>query len=347
MRFLCFLFVVLAACSSDRAAPRRDGSMPADSGALRLDARPLPSSCPCPTESYCDLATNRCVAGCGVDGDCGEGRICEDRACRAGCRADDECAASEICDDDELVCRDGCRSDADCGGSVCDETTLTCRRGCRTQSDCPAEQLCDEEAATCVGGCVDDEGCRDGRICEAGACRSGCRVHDDCPYGQHCGDRGTCEAGCLPPDETSFYESSGSCPPGQACNVLDFAGRASNCDSPPCVWECRTLCSLSCEGGYHCFGVWVGEGSHTEHSMCRKPCEADSECDAGYRCTGFVRDADEPWRDPPVTYCARYCSTDAQCMDGTLPRGECRCDSDGICRSGGYECTPYKSGFGL
>jgi arabinan endo-1,5-alpha-L-arabinosidase len=59
----------------------------------------VPQQCPCPKESYCDLAVNRCVVGCTSDDLCDTGRICDTtaRQCQAGCRTDAQCGAGLVC----------------------------------------------------------------------------------------------------------------------------------------------------------------------------------------------------------------------------------------------------------
>ncbi len=301
--------------------------MPSDATERRLDAwQPPPSSsssCPCPMGSYCDLATNRCVAGCGLDDDCEPGLVCEDRACR-----------------------DGCRSDADCGGDVCDPASRTCRRGCRETDDCGEEQRCDRETWICTPGCDSDRNCREGRHCEAGECRGGCRLDANCPTGMHCAD-GECTAGCASAEATTVDGAEGNCADGQSCNTLGADGRPTyECGSPPCDWQCRPQCALNCEGWYACFGAWTGDPDAIEPRMCRQQCIADTDCGSGYRCTRFPLDVSDPWGDG-ATLCARPCTSDAQCQAGTWPRGECSCGSDGVCHLGTDECFPFKSDFGL
>ncbi len=131
----------------------------------------LPDSCPCPPESYCDLSTNTCVAGCTTDEHCSPGRICQpNRTCRDGCRDDDWCAAGHICDDTDLVCREGCRDDEVClDGEICDPRSLTCRDGCRDDEDCAPGQMCDDENF-CADGCETSATCPSGQVCDDGLC---------------------------------------------------------------------------------------------------------------------------------------------------------------------------------
>ncbi|MFU8807084.1 MAG: hypothetical protein ACNA8W_24970, partial [Bradymonadaceae bacterium] len=155
----------------------------------------IPVECPCPSESYCDLATNRCIAGCTTDENCLDGRICNevDRACRTGCRQDSQCTqANQICDGSTLTCRTGCRQDGDCPGQdrICDGSSQTCRDGCREHSHCGDEELC--TSTLCVAGCRNDGECLGDRICVNDLCREGCRANSDCDFPDVCSNDLVC-----------------------------------------------------------------------------------------------------------------------------------------------------------
>jgi hypothetical protein len=125
----------------------------------------LPASCPCPAETYCNLADNTCVVGCIADTDCATGRICfsEQRQCRDGCRADTDCGQGRICDDVNLVCRAGCRADAACSaGQICEATR--CESGCRQDAECGAGHICEE--LQCRVGCRNNDGCNGVLVCD-------------------------------------------------------------------------------------------------------------------------------------------------------------------------------------
>jgi hypothetical protein len=125
----------------------------------------VPSMCPCPVETYCNLAENKCVIGCTSDDECDIGRICDPvkRECFEGCRDDDGCPLA---------------------GHICD--AMTCRPGCYTDDECPLEQLCDTEARACYSGCNGIENCGPGKICKAGVCQVGCLDKSWCGAGEIC-----------------------------------------------------------------------------------------------------------------------------------------------------------------
>jgi hypothetical protein len=153
------------------------------------------AECPpggCPLGSICDLATNRCIAGCTADGGCPSVQICQARACVTGCRSDAACGAGRICE--SMSCRLGCRADVECGaGRICD--ALSCRAGCRDHGACGTDEICDLAALRCVAGCLDDSACDAGEICEGSTCRRGCRADGGCAAGEIC-EALSCRAGC-------------------------------------------------------------------------------------------------------------------------------------------------------
>lgn len=186
--FLPLLLVLLGACVSEPADPMGgDGAGAQDmmssaepcggacgGGQVCVDNRcqPLPASCPCPKESYCDLASNTCRAGCVEDGQCLAGRFCDTakRSCKVGCSMDSQCGAGNICDGTQQMCRPGCRMDGQCtGGKRCDSKSATCLLPCTMNDNCPLDQFCDRGSMLCRPGCAGDSSkCPVGTACLKG-----------------------------------------------------------------------------------------------------------------------------------------------------------------------------------
>jgi len=185
---------------------------------------PLPSGCPCPIESYCDIARDTCVVGCTGDDRCDAGRICDpsSRTCRDGCRSDADCGGGQICLEREQTCAPGCRADTDCGaGAICDG--LTCRPGCRSDADCAASEAC--VAQTCERGCRGPADCPASASCVDATCQ--------CPVGQTaCGDE------CV--DTSLDARHCGGC--GFACGDSGSVCRAGECLCPPGLTSCDGAC---------------------------------------------------------------------------------------------------------
>lgn len=177
----------------------------------------LPKQCPpqgCPKRSYCDLASNHCVAGCLEDSTCGDREICEQRQCLSGCRDDSGCGAGTICEN--LACRAGCRRHDQCSpDKACIDTR--CQAGCREHTQCALGKIC--TANQCVSGCTGDSRCSAGNICDGGKCRPGCRpATANCGSGASCcADTFRCEACC----------ADGDCPSGQICQPNTATGGRS------------------------------------------------------------------------------------------------------------------------
>ena len=151
----------------------------------------LPSSCPCPLDSYCDLSSNSCVAGCSIDSNCQSGEICDDTTCRQGCRADGDCSGGKICDASSETCRAGCRADTDCSSTqYCNTGNDTCDSGCRADGDTCGQQEVYCQAHVCYheqgAACADD-----GNPCTADVydANNNC-THPALPAGSACADDG-------------------------------------------------------------------------------------------------------------------------------------------------------------
>lgn len=168
----------------------------------------VPATCPCPEESYCDLASNRCVAGCAADEHCSRGRYCDTgaRTCRDGCRGDAECPADQACLGHACTgCSSSCNDGDPCTSDVCVRAQCTNPPGndgasCRDDGNpctgdvCRAGR-CEHPAASEQQPCP-DRPCNMGSVCTAGECR-GTALAD----GTKCGSgmfeyclAGSCEA---------------------------------------------------------------------------------------------------------------------------------------------------------
>lgn len=286
----------------------------------------VPSMCPCPVETYCNLAENKCVIGCTNDDECDIGRICDpvERECFEGCRDDDGCPLA---------------------GHICD--AMTCRPGCYTDDECPLEQLCDTEARACYSGCNGLENCGPGKICKAGVCQvgcldkswcgageickndqcvagcdssaecgpglacidnkcvAGCKVDDECQLGQVCIDS-KCAAGCGHPGESEADAQLDRCPLGQSCLPVGCTDGA-NCSKFECSESCTGACNSSANEPYDCFGDSPGVPG-----KCKIECSYDGDCAGGEYCAYHT---DPP--NPDVQLCHSKCVTNADCADAS------------------------------
>jgi hypothetical protein len=149
-----------------------------DGSGLESESELLFAQCPCPIESYCDLATGTCVPGCIEDAGCRSGRWCDTaaRQCRDGCRADIDCGERRICENHACVvgCR-RCPSATQCTRFVCEEGACV-ERNKPNGTDCRFDN----------NECTDDE-CKDG-VCKPYPESNGtpCGERDDECYGAEC-----------------------------------------------------------------------------------------------------------------------------------------------------------------
>lgn len=267
----------------------------------------VPTMCPCPLETYCDLASGTCVIGCTRDEECDEGRICDpvERACMVGCREDTDCGAGEICEG--LMCVVGCREDSDCGAmEICDGTT--CRIGCNTTADCPGGQICDD--TVCRDGCTGDADCTDpGEICDDAdkVCRAGCRDHADCPLEKICDTTPgafVCEAGC---------------------DTIDKCGAGKLCKNSQCVPGCLDH-------------AWCPAGQICKNEVCTPGCLDDSACGPGEICDPDV--CVPGCKDNSGCALEQVCH-DKQCVEGCGPPGGAAIEQDSSRCPAGKACVPY------
>lgn len=316
----------------------------------------VPSSCPCPLETYCDLATSTCVVGCTSDENCSTGRICyvDVRECRDGCRDDDWCPSGQICDDlscrvgcrgdgdcsganvicdvTTYECRTGCRSDADCTGAdeICDLSTNVCRTGCRNDGECGSEEICDSGSSTCRPGCREDDGCNSGRICEAGSCRDGCRTDDTCGDEAVCDPAShTCVAGC---------RNDEGCRDGRICDEETLLCRDGCRVHDDCPIE--TYCDETnvCAEGCGPDGWYAGMPERCPVGQACVP----TRC-GGDHCNWHCQDQCYGW-DCHSSETETYTCFDEYDDSDYASTWRCRqtCSSDAVC-SGGDICTPFTS----
>jgi len=310
----------------------------------------IPASCPCPKETYCDLATNTCKVGCLADADCDAHRICDldARTCSDGCRQDADCASGQICDDTDLSCRAGCRDDSACpAGQVCDQGSLVCRAGCRHDSDCASGQICGV-VDTCVSGCHQDSQCPLGSRCGSGeTCVTGCTNSENCPLSTYCRS-GQCASGCdgigdVNPDRCDY---------GLACVVSEgvngppiFPSTCSdNCDTYPgnSFSECRS-------DGTHPYDCFLNNQNYAPSTYfdigrCVLDCgladggTSNANCGQGRTCQAFITDSVVGYYED---YCAAPCTSNADCSYAWNPEpgnsNPCVCAS-GSCSYQGQAC---------
>lgn len=213
------LSLLFGACGDDAASPPdgapivrgdggqqpRDGAMPADQAQSSPDGPTLPSTCPCPKDSYCDLSTNTCVLGCLDDSYCSTGKFCDMTAklCKPGCRSVADCKDdTNPCTD--LACRGGacvfdpnsapCADDGNactkdvCANGSCTHPPAANGKACGAAGDCSSKQCksgsCTDVHAAPGAPCTDDgDSCTDDTCDGAGVC-----THTGLPDGTDCPD---------------------------------------------------------------------------------------------------------------------------------------------------------------
>jgi hypothetical protein len=336
------------AAGADGASPdARPGPPPMCSGCrsdqvcLGGQCTDVPSQCPCPLETYCDLAKGRCVIGCTGDEMCETGRICfvDQRRCDFGCRQDTGCPIKQICEG--LQCISGCRDDTGCdAGQICEQQQ--CVAGCRQDSDCASQQICDQQK--CVAGCRDDAHCPSGHICEQLLCVSGCRQDSACPTGQICTNQ-QCVTGCRMDTQCAAGSICDSLVCRTGCRKIADCAMGDICD--PVSLVCRG-CNMDAE----CADP--AEICDMTTKKCVRGCAGDTDCPLGSVCnTAMKRCVAGCALDgsPPLGHEAR-CPVGNACMPASCAGNACRgftctrqCTTTAyVCAkttAAPYECVPF------
>jgi hypothetical protein len=235
-----------------RCAPACGSKQICDNGTCK----DLPDQCPCPLESYCNLATNQCVPGCASDEDCQLGRYCDDqRKCQNGCRVG-KCGTNEECQPATRTCE--CTSGHHrCSGRCVPEGISSCGPSCQvcptdphgtascTSSGCSLScksgtKMCGSACAACPTGNATTFTCS-GSKCIAAQCSStyhvcsgSCVLENIASCGSSCGAcsdavQGACSSGaCYNVVDFGYYPSTTTCAArcasqgkscGDVCNI--------------------------------------------------------------------------------------------------------------------------------
>lgn len=187
MRPLFLLGLVLAlapaGCGGPAGGPPDGGasSRSADGGGVAL-----PAICPsggCPHGSYCDLNSNRCVAGCLSDDDCPGDEVCRDRSCVTGCRED--CSGGRVCVGSQCQCPQGT---TECGG-VCTDTSSDAQScgACGNACAAPPNGTASCQSGQCVTACNDGyHVCNDACVTNSDTSACLCQCPIGCPLTGEC-----------------------------------------------------------------------------------------------------------------------------------------------------------------
>lgn len=266
---------------SDQGTPpiSDSGSEPLDQ-TITFDVPELPDSCPCPLDSYCDLASNTCVLGCKNNDHCSEGKYCElaSELCKPGCRSEANCSDDgNPCTD--LFCHNGqcqhppnsapCPDDGNpctddmCGNGTCQHPPGNSGSLCGASLDCSSFRCsngsCTETFEPPGTACTDDgDGCTEDTCDGAGTC-----AHETSADGTDCPNTwGGWGAKCF----------SGSCTPlrYRCCgsSTLYYLTSAGDTDT----WDGTTSCG--CSGQTMKWSGWYS-GYFLEHDEYCSSCESD------------------------------------------------------------------------
>lgn len=285
--------------------------------------------------------------GCTSDLDCGDFKRCDtgNGVCR--CTDDGACDASEFCNlagscqpKTECLTDDDCRT-ADNPAAICDT------RAPHLSGSGADDNVYSATAGQCVTlsaqvSCLMDSHCPFGFFCQGSQCLPGCRDDGDCPMGDPC-INGTCDP------TPGACNGNGFCEYGEICQNhvcrphAESAQLCQRCDPTALVSDCTGSCLI-------------------DSSVDPSPCDADSDCAAGYcvklpcatddQCMfGFETCEGGGFLTPGACsgYCGDFFCGSSSCDDATdpCPRGySCYTlvsVSDISCTRGGGECPSSSS----
>ncbi len=302
-----------------------------------------PDVCPpggCPAGSYCDLAQNKCLAGCLNDEGCKESQRCESNSC-VGCPtglgncdriAADGCETPIATDTQNCgACGKVCPSGRSCSGGacVCAGNTLDCGGSCvDTQSN-------DAHCGSCNNKCTPPANAT--ASCAGGKCQTNCNT------GYHlCGtscasntDVATCGTSCTPC--TPPANATATCD-GTSCDFTCNTGYVR--DGAICVENCA---AAGCSGFNWCdTSTGLCKAGCTKHTQCKNhefcaiathEClvTADSSCPAGYKYHGQCSNGKSHCSHGKLPSGTKYVFV-SPCPAGTVQRGSFYCsDVTRIC----------------
>ena len=203
----------------------------------------LPSTCPCPKGSYCDLSISACKIGCREDQDCGAGQICDAGSftCKIGCRS---------CDDQDPCTADSCQAGS-CvhspapTGTACAADSNPCTKDICQNGVCAHPNQSDQTACPAdANECTDD-------ICKSGVCS-----HPRKADGTYCGGWSGCVAGncvqeksmCLQDNGTWNYQDGSGYQPVTTCGCAENFLITDGFQKDSC-----SFCDLGKGGIYYCY----------------------------------------------------------------------------------------------
>lgn len=305
----------LCVCISDEACAAGEecnsqGLCQKQAGCRRND------QCPDPNNTFCDLATGKCIDKVSVD---------------------------------NTGVRSGCGSNVHCDpGYVCDTANRKCVEGCFEDSDCPLYRVCsgaiNGQAGNCAAGtCSDNSFCEYGQLCTAQGCV-------DSPDPNHCAPCTNAANDCGSPDNfclinPNFIEGDPSTGSRYYCGV-DCADNAEVC---PNGYNCNTVRILTqeiCTDNSDCCdpnnpGDCCPDGSLDCPDNKRACSKGEGQLTGGCTCLN-----NEDCRiDTFSPYCLNTCEqTGTTCVDDTDckscgGRGLLSCNEDSDCIIGRCEMT--------
>jgi len=189
----------------------------------------LPATCPCPSGSYCNLANNSCVAGCGVD---------------------DDCSAAQFCNPSHQ-CRDGCRSAAGCTNHDC--ATVPCNAGTCQYANMANGTACTTDSNPCTTDACMAGTCAHTKVADYTPCYPG--ESDDikkaCLAGACKASKETCTGTRDPQDTLAIVYDEPSGTEGPEVTSCSCTGTTMNLDGTTTTYSCSSCGEYDYDTNYY------------------------------------------------------------------------------------------------
>ncbi len=229
----------------------------------------------CPTGTYCNYDTGKCVEDCpdacdpeapkkcikaGID-------ICENNEKGCGIHTVKPCDVGTYCDEETITCipcQETCNPDAltrcsDKGIETCTPDVQGCAEW--TLTECPDNQICDPETLQCVDGCTDACTAGDKKCDQNGISECGDSNEDGCT---EWGEPVACEAGLICDEETISCKCNDECREGENKCENNSIFKCTKNDTGCMEWSKPESCG-------------TGKTCNKEKTACELTCGSDCE----------------------------------------------------------------------
>jgi hypothetical protein len=320
---------------------------------------------------------NDCALGCDT-GICTDGVCCDQPTCGT-CQACNlpgslgSCGAVKSGDDTDScpvltstcdatgACRarggQSCGADAACASGHCVSAGGGVSVCCNVAS-CPSGQICQIGKGTCIGDlgyvCTKDADCASGHCADGVCCDSACDPSKPCQSCANPGNPGHCAAttgaptagrAACPKSASSDASCNQSVCNGSDMSACHYPGSTTTCASGAKCASGVESDPAGCDGAGACATTTKPCNAYAcGASACKTTCSTESDCAAGYWCSGGActpkTGLGSPCTTSPQCASGLFCTDGVCCGSASCPSGTCNGSKPGTCTlSLGQTCS--------